>query len=43
MTLESNQKLAPALKLYESMGFVHAALPADLSYVTADVYMELEL
>jgi putative acetyltransferase len=43
MTLESNQKLATALKLYESMGFVHAALPADLSYVTAYVYMELEL
>jgi hypothetical protein len=29
--------------VHGAMGFVHAALPADLSYVTADVYMELEL
>ncbi|BBO67651.1 hypothetical protein DSCA_15810 [Desulfosarcina alkanivorans] len=43
VVLESNHKLAMALALYESMGFVHAPLPADLSYVTADVYMELAL
>ncbi len=43
VTLESNQKLVSALRLYESMGFVHAPLPVHPSYLTADVYMELEL
>jgi GNAT superfamily N-acetyltransferase len=43
VTLESNQKLTAALKLYESMGFIHAAMPANLRYATADVFMELEL
>ena len=43
IVLESNHKLVTAMKLYESMGFVHAPLPADASYVTADVYMALEL
>jgi ribosomal protein S18 acetylase RimI-like enzyme len=42
VVLESNHKLATAVKLYESMGFVHAPLPSDASYETADVYMELD-
>lgn len=39
--LESNQQLTPALKLYESAGFVHAQKPsAPAHYQRADVYME---
>jgi ribosomal protein S18 acetylase RimI-like enzyme len=38
--LETNSVLVPAIKLYESVGFVHAARPAGPShYVRADVYM----
>lgn len=38
--LESNRKLTPALKLYESMGFEHqATLKADSHYSRSDVYM----
>jgi putative acetyltransferase len=41
--LETNSKLTPAIRLYESFGFVH--LPADRvtpsPYRRADVYMEL--
>jgi len=43
VALVSSTKLTTALRLYESMGFVHMPLPADLPYATADVYMELEL
>lgn len=39
--LESNSKLAPAIRLYESSGFTHVARPAgDAHYQRADVYME---
>lgn len=38
--LESNRKLTPALKLYESLGFEHqAALKPDSHYQRSDVYM----
>jgi DNA-binding MarR family transcriptional regulator/ribosomal protein S18 acetylase RimI-like enzyme len=38
--LESNSKLAPALTLYESMGFVHQpTLRPDSHYQRSDVYM----
>ena len=41
--LETNHKLAPAIRLYESLGFQH--LPPDRippsEYARADVYMEL--
>ena len=39
--LESNQKLAPALRLYESAGFVHAPRPSPSHYQRSDVYMGL--
>jgi GNAT superfamily N-acetyltransferase len=41
--LETNRKLAPAIRLYESLGFRHLA-PARIlrsAYARADVYMEL--
>ena len=39
--LESNSKLHPAIRLYESSGFTHVARPAgDAHYQRADVYME---
>ncbi len=39
--LESNSKLKPALKLYESVGFEHRPKPdGDSHYQRADVYME---
>ncbi len=38
--LESSTRLAPALKLYESMGFVHQPnLKPDSNYSRSDVYM----
>ena len=37
--LESHSSLLPALRLYESAGFVHAAAPAPSEYQRADVYM----
>jgi putative acetyltransferase len=41
--LESNSVLAPALKLYESVGFVHRPAPRPGShYARADVYMVWE-
>lgn len=40
LLLESNRKLAPALRLYESMGFEHQPTPRTGShYARADVYM----
>jgi ribosomal protein S18 acetylase RimI-like enzyme len=41
--LVSSTKLVQALRLYESLGFQHRPLPPNPDYVTADVYMELEL
>ena len=43
LVLVSSSKLGTALRLYESMGFVHKPLPSVLPYESADVYMELEL
>ena len=43
LVLLSNSKLETALRLYEGLGFRRAPLPADSMYVTADVYMELDL
>lgn len=43
VALVSSTKLTTALRLYESMGFVHMPMPAHQPYATADVYMELEL
>jgi GNAT superfamily N-acetyltransferase len=43
MVLVSSTRLQAALRLYESMGFRHGPVPADVQYVTADVYMELDL
>ncbi|MBL4686928.1 MAG: bifunctional helix-turn-helix transcriptional regulator/GNAT family N-acetyltransferase [Nannocystaceae bacterium] len=41
--LESSKKLSPALKLYESFGFVHTPRPGGASpYARADVYMVLQ-
>ena len=41
--LTSSHRLTAALKLYESIGFQYAPLPAVLPYATVDVYMELDL
>jgi ribosomal protein S18 acetylase RimI-like enzyme len=41
--LETNSSLANAIRLYERLGFVHAARPAPSEYERADVYMELRL
>jgi ribosomal protein S18 acetylase RimI-like enzyme len=43
VVLVSNSRLTSAVRLYESLGFRHAPLPADTGYATADVYMELDL
>jgi putative acetyltransferase len=43
--LETNRKLAPAVRLYESLGFQHLppARVVHSAYARADVYMELHL
>ena len=41
--LSSNHALVPAIRLYESMGFVHEPAPEDPRYASADVYMRLRL
>ena len=43
--LVSNHQLLAARALYESFGFVYAPVPLDFAaeYVTADIYMSLEL
>jgi putative acetyltransferase len=41
--LVSNSRLAPAIRLYESLGFMHAPFPFARPYVDADVYMELSV
>jgi ribosomal protein S18 acetylase RimI-like enzyme len=43
LVLVSSSKLGTALRLYESMGFVHKPLPSAVPYASADVYMELDL
>ena len=43
LVLLSSSKLGAALRLYEGLGFRRAAMPPDAEYVTADVYMELDL
>jgi GNAT superfamily N-acetyltransferase len=43
VTLISSTKLVAAIRLYEALGFRHVDAPKDLSYETADVFMELEL
>ena len=42
ITLVSNHQLAGAIRIYEALGFEHRPLPPT-EYLTADVYMELEL
>ena len=37
--LESNSRMTPALKLYESSGFVHVPRPEPSHYKRSDVYM----
>ena len=39
--LLTNSRLAPALRLYEQLGFERGPLPAHTEYARADVYMEL--
>ena len=41
--LLSSSCLATAVGLYESMGFRRAPIPDHNPYITADVYMELDL
>ena len=43
IVLVSNSRLTAALRLYESVGFVHRPVPDTVPYQTADVYMELDL
>jgi hypothetical protein len=43
MMLMSNSQLQPAIRLYESMGFVHRPIPAVTKYAVANVYMVLDL
>jgi GNAT superfamily N-acetyltransferase len=43
LVLLSNSRLGAALRLYEGLGFRRAPLPPGAMYVTADVYMELDL
>ena len=41
--LTSHTDLAPAIRLYESLGFRHEPLPAEVRYASANVYMTLSL
>jgi ribosomal protein S18 acetylase RimI-like enzyme len=43
MFLTSHTGLTQAIRLYESLGFRHAPLPAYVRYKTANVYMTLRL
>jgi ribosomal protein S18 acetylase RimI-like enzyme len=43
LVLVSSTRLSAAIRLYESIGFVHRPVPDTVPYETADVYMELEL
>ncbi len=41
--LETNRRLAPALRLYRELGFVEKPAPSVSNYARADVYLELTL
>jgi GNAT superfamily N-acetyltransferase len=41
--LETNSRLANAIRLYERLGFRHAVDPHPSDYARADVYMELPI
>ncbi len=41
--LETNSRLANAIRLYERLGFCHAVDPHPSDYARADVYMELPI
>jgi ribosomal protein S18 acetylase RimI-like enzyme len=43
VVLTSNQRLTAAVALYRSLGFAEMPCPPGFGYVTADIYMELEL
>jgi ribosomal protein S18 acetylase RimI-like enzyme len=43
VTLTSHTALVEAIRLYESIGFRHEALPADMPYETANVFMRLTI
>jgi ribosomal protein S18 acetylase RimI-like enzyme len=43
VVLTSQHGLTTAIRLYESLGFQHAPMPATNRYETADVYMTLDL
>jgi putative acetyltransferase len=43
VVLTSNSALVNAIRLYESLGFQHAPLPAMNPYETADVFMRLSV
>jgi len=43
VVLTSHTSLISAIRLYESLGFRHEALPADIRYETANVFMRLIL
>ncbi len=43
VVLTSHTSLVDAIRLYETLGFRHADLPADVRYQTANVYMTLDL
>jgi putative acetyltransferase len=43
VVLTSHTALVEAIRLYESLGFRHAAMPEDVRYETANVYMTLAL
>ena len=45
LTLETNRKLIPAIRLYESVGFRHVPPEriAESPYARADVWMEMDL
>jgi putative acetyltransferase len=43
VTLLSSSLLRPAVRLYERAGFRHAPIPETNPYVTADVYMVLDI
>ena len=43
LLLETNSRLLPAIRLYESLGFSRTDPPADLRFERADVFMRLGL
>jgi GNAT superfamily N-acetyltransferase len=43
VVLTSNSALVDAIRLYESLGFRHGSVPANVRYVSVDVFMRLLL